>query len=236
MAGTIHDVNEALGEPGIRATNLAMMRILKHEFRAPSKMGAPTKYENWMPQAVFEMLSNPHVIFTKKLVCGHLGTNTTTFAVWREKYSDLAEAVAQGIALQESYLASKMADGLKYSQSLYAVLKNLHDWRDKVDETHRFDFRDAMKRAASSAKRVDWDRDSADARTLPVIDAEPAKDQDNTHNVEVPIKPVESANTTAIAIVPTTPAQTDVSTVAPVAKKVDPPAATPLDEALVGGT
>lgn len=166
MGGMIDDVNTAIAE---YKSDQEMGAILRHEFIPLSKRGAPTKYTEDMPDRVYHLLARTDIIFTKKLVAGHLGISRETFNQWQHTYSSLSDAVAQGLAVQEAYLANLMARGMKYSQSLYAVLKNLHDWKDKTEETHLVDFKEAMKRQAESAKRVVWDKDVG-AKT-PVIDA-----------------------------------------------------------------
>lgn len=145
--------------------------ILRCEFKPPSKMGAPTKYTDDMPQRVFDMLArNDGIIFTKKAVAAHLGINVSTLTEWRQAKPDLSAAIAQGCAVQESWMASQMAGGLKYSQSLFAVLVNLHSWTMKTEESHVVDFREAMYKASHAAKRVNWDRKAPaviDAQTVP---------------------------------------------------------------------
>ena len=124
--------------------------------------GSPEiKYTDDVPERIFQMLARQDgILFTKKLVAAHLGIHRDTLHQWEKTYPRVSDAIAQGLAVQEAYLANLMSGGMKYSASVYAVLKNLHDWRDKTDETHRVvDFREAMKRASQGAKRVDWDKE-----------------------------------------------------------------------------
>lgn len=144
-------------------------------FRKPSKMGAPSKYEDWMADKVFEWLTDREVIFTKKLVAAHLGIGESTLRLWQSQHADLLAAVAQGCAVQEAWLASQMADGMKYSASMYAVLKNLHEWKETVENTHKLGVDEALRLQAQGAKRVDWDRvrpDPLAAKRQQIIDAQ----------------------------------------------------------------
>lgn len=153
-------------------------RIRKHAkltptFKQPSKMGAPSKYDNeTMPQQVFNMLTEREVIFTKKLVAAHLGVAESTFRLWQSQYQDLSAAVAQGLAVQEAWLASQMADGMKYSTSMYAVLKNLHEWKETQETTHKLGIGEALEQQRNGARRVDWDRSRPDPLAQRVIDAQ----------------------------------------------------------------
>lgn len=149
---------------------------LKHEFKPPSKMGRPSKYDDWMPQQVFDWLTSKDVIFTKKLVAAHLSVDVDTLNKWLAIHEDLRGAVAQGLAVQEAWLASQMADGMKYSASMYAVLKNLHQWKEHVEVDNKLSIGEAMQQQATGAKRIQWDRTMPDplaSRALPVVDVIP---------------------------------------------------------------
>lgn len=134
-------------------------RALAFEWIPPSKMGRPPKYDgSWMPAQAYAWLCNRDVIFTQKMIATRFRVSVTTLIEWRNVYPDLAEAIAQGLAEQEGWLAAMMAGGIKYSQSVYAVLKNLHDWSDKIDQRTTVDLTEAIRRQSQAAERVQWDR------------------------------------------------------------------------------
>lgn len=147
--------------------------LLVTNFKRPSHR--PSVYEpDTMPERVYAMLTSMEVIFTKKLVAAHLGVDESTFRRWQTIHPDLQAAVAQGLAVQEAWLASQMADGMKYSASMYAVLKNLHEWKETQETTHKLGIGEALEQQAAGAKRVDWDRTRPDplaATRQRVIDA-----------------------------------------------------------------
>lgn len=173
--GQIHDANKALASDEAKSLYQRQKEALAVTFRPPSKMGAPTKYEDWMPAKVFDLLTNRDVIFTKKMIATRLGITTETLRQWVNIHEDLSAAIAQGLAEQEGWLASIMATGMKYSASTYAVLKNLHDWKEKTEDTHKLSIGEALEQQQQGAKRVDWDRTRPDPlaaakRALPVVD------------------------------------------------------------------
>lgn len=160
---SLNDINvelrERRAEEREKARQAALRAVLAPKFTAPSKMGRPTVYDNeTMPNRVYDMLSRTDVIFTQKLVAAHLSVNVSTLKDWKGIYPDLAAAIAQGLAVQEAYLGTLMAGGMKYSASVYAVLKNLHDWSDKIDQRTTVDLTEAIRKQAMGAKRVAWDK------------------------------------------------------------------------------
>lgn len=163
MAGVVHDVQQALDDQNEdvseRERNRRLMVSLKPTYeQAVRPVGRPALYTEDMPRIVYELFTRFDAVLTKKAIAAHLGVDESTLRRWREEHPELKAAITQGMAVQETYLASKMADGLKYSQSLYAVLKNLHMWSDRTEETDVVDLREAMLRQSQSAKRVIWDK------------------------------------------------------------------------------
>lgn len=160
-----------------RARLLALHKQLVPEYRPPNK--AESGYDaSWMPKKVYDLLSDPELLYTKKVVAGHLGVSESTFREWRAIHPELSAAVAQGLANQEAWLGTRMAQGEKYAASIYAVLKNLHDWKEKTEETHKLSIGEALEAQSTGAKRVDWDRVRPDPLAaakppLPVIDVAP---------------------------------------------------------------
>lgn len=139
-----------------RARLLALHKRLVPEYKAE---GAETKYQvEWMPKAVYDMLCDSELINTKKTISAHLGVHESTLRRWQNIYPELGAAVARGLAMQEAWLATQMAGGMKYSASMYAVLKNLHDWKETTENVHKLSIGDAMDQQRDGAKRVDWDR------------------------------------------------------------------------------
>lgn len=99
-----------------------------------------------------------HVVITKKGVARRLGITEQTLHGWIKDKKLLELAIRAGESVQEERLASRMASGIKYPQSIFAVLKNLHHWADKIDETHHLPFLEALQKAQQQAKRVQWDK------------------------------------------------------------------------------
>lgn len=202
MGGVVYDVNKELRDmtPDERERmRLDVARsIIVPEFIPPSKMGAPTKYTEDMPQRVYDMLSNTTVMFTQKLVAAHLHINVSTLKEWKSVNPDLSSAIAQGLAVQEAWLATLMAGGMKYSASIYAVLKNLHDWSDKIESRTTLDLTEAIRKQASGAKRVQWDKAQPDTLRI-------AAPQPTPHAQPRDHAPTLTPDTHALPTTPLTP-------------------------------
>ncbi len=154
-----------------RQRDIELHRRLVPAFRPAG--GTESKYDaSWMPEKVYTLLCDLDLIFTKKLIAGHLGVAESTFRSWQSIYPELSASVAQGLAVQEAWLASQMARGMKYSASMYAVLKNLHEWKETVENTHKLGIGEALEAQKTGARRVDWDRSRPDPLAPPVIDAQ----------------------------------------------------------------
>lgn len=183
-----------------RARLLALHKRLVPEYKAE---GAESKYQaEWMPKMVYDMLCDAELINTKKTIAAHLNVHESTFRRWQSIYPELGAAVARGIAMQEAWLATQMAGGMKYSASMYAVLKNLHEWKETVENTHKLSPAEALQLQASGAKRVDWDRTRPDplaSKRTQVIDAQTVDTV-----ATVPSVPV-SATPDTVATVASTP-------------------------------
>lgn len=174
MGGVIAEANKGLKTPFADDIRERQKEALAVSFTPPSKMGRPSEYDNeTMPLRVFNWLTNRDVIFTKKMIAGRLGVSESTFRLWCSKHDDLSAAIAQGLAEQEGWLATQMASGMKYSASMYAVLKNLHEWKETQETTHKLSIGEALEQQRTGARRVDWDRSRPDPlRPAPVIDAQ----------------------------------------------------------------
>jgi hypothetical protein len=160
---SLNEINEELREKRAEAKEKRRQQelrtILAPVFIPPSKRASPTFYDNeTMPALVYGYLSRTDVIFTQKLAAAHLGVDVSTLKRWKGEHQDMKAAIAQGLAVQEAYLATLMAGGMKYSASIYAVLKNIHDWSDKVDQRVTLDLTEAIRKQATGAKRVQWDK------------------------------------------------------------------------------
>lgn len=88
--------------------------------------------------------------------------------------------------MQEAWLATQMAGGMKYSASMYAVLKNLHEWKETQETTHKLGIGEALEQQRTGARRVDWDRSRPDPLAPPsahdprIIDAQVIEAQPDT--------------------------------------------------------
>ena len=139
-----------------------------------SRCGRKTKYEDdWMPDKAYEILTDPTIVAPKAYVSACLGVSRNTLDVWIKDDTKPAfqDAVAWGIAVQEAQLATMMRGGFKYSNNLFAILKNLHDWKDRTEETHvKIDVAGIIREIETGAPSVDWDRQE-------VIDVEAVETQ-----------------------------------------------------------
>ena len=158
MAKVVEMAIEEISEHGWETPEDEMDRLLMvQQWEQFSR--APRVYTPDVPGLAYSIYANAQkIIVTKKGLARRLGVGETTFYEWMKKQPLLAEAVRAGEALQEERLASRMASGIKYPQSIFAVLKNLHKWTDKVEETHKLDFREALQQQQAQAKRVQWDK------------------------------------------------------------------------------
>jgi hypothetical protein len=131
--------------------------------------GRPQTYDSsWMPQKAFEILSDASIVAPKAYVAACLGVDVKTLYRWADDTTkpEFCQAIAWGVAVQEAQLATMMRGGFKYSNNLFAILKNLHDWKDRTEETQvKIDVAGIVRAVESGAPRVDWDREQ-------VIDAE----------------------------------------------------------------
>ena len=134
-----------------------------------SRCGRKTKYEDaWMPDKAYEILTDPTIVAPKAYVSACLGVSRNTLDQWIKDDTKpaLQDSIAWGIAVQEAQLATMMRGGFKYSNNLFAILKNLHDWKDRTEETQvKIDVASIIKEIETGAPHVDWDREQ-------VIDAE----------------------------------------------------------------
>jgi hypothetical protein len=137
-----------------------------------------------MPDKAYLVLSDPLIVAPRSFVSAALGVGRSTLDKWLSSTDDsyylLKEAVARGVAVQEMQLATMMSGGFKYANNIAFILKNLHDWSDKTEQTVTLDVSKLVRSIESTALRVDWDeappapsKASDDAR---VIDIEPAKE------------------------------------------------------------
>jgi|GEM_PF-7047808 len=167
MAGVVHDVQQALDDQNAvvseRERSRQLMASLKPSYeQAVRPVGRPALYTEDMPRIVYDLFTRFDAVLTKKAIAAHLGVDESTMRRWKEEYPELKAAITQGMAIQETFLTSKMADGIKYSQSLFAVLGNLHGWSSKVENSHKLGIDEALRLQAAGAKRVDWDRSRPD--------------------------------------------------------------------------
>jgi len=126
------------------------------------------KYEDWMADKAFAILTDPTIVAPKSFTAVCLGVSRATLNRWcKDDTKDaFGDAIACGVAVQEAQLATMMRGGFKYSNNLFAILKNLHDWKDRTEETQvKIDVAGIIKEIETGAPHVDWDREQ-------VIDAE----------------------------------------------------------------
>jgi hypothetical protein len=221
----IYDANKGLAEKALQEAQAHITAIesfpvrvrqeaaLAHHWVQPSKMGPPVKYDNeTMPQKVYLLLSNRDVIFTQKMIANRLHCGVSTLKEWKAVYPDLSAAIAQGLAEQEGWLATQMATGMKYSASMYAVLKNLHDWSDKIESRTTLDLTEAIRKQATGAKRVQWDRalpDPTQKDAAPIFASPP-------NSLELNSSPASAAVQQAHPPMPASPTQPTMHTAPPV--------------------
>lgn len=120
------------------------------------------KYEDWMPERAFAILTDPTIVAPKSFTAVCLGVSRSCLDRWYKDDTKPAfrDAIAAGVAVQEAQLATMMRGGFKYSNNLFAILKNLHDWRERTEETQvKIDVAGIIKAIEGGAPSVDWDRE-----------------------------------------------------------------------------
>lgn len=175
-------VSEAMTEDQKRGLQIGeAFDVVKFEPRG----GRPTDYREDMPDKVFELLTDRSgAVWTRKAIAAYFDIDESTLYDWIKRHPRFAKAFARGLALQEAFFASRLADGMRFGNSLIFALKNLHKWTDRHEETLKVDIRDALKKAATSAKRVQWDKTKP-----PVIEATIVEPPALTPPVDTPAAP-----------------------------------------------
>ena len=92
------------------------------------------KYHTQMPMMAFELLNDATQVQTMGSLAMHLGLSRQGLWDAMEREPQLKRAIELGKSAQEVRFAQRLAiDGMKYSQGLIFVLKNLHGWTDKME-------------------------------------------------------------------------------------------------------
>lgn len=66
-----------------------------------------------------------------------IGVGRETLWSWRKKYDAFAEAVDACKAMQEAMIVELTATGAYNAGFAALMMKNFHDWQDKVEQTHK---------------------------------------------------------------------------------------------------
>lgn len=135
--------------------------------------GRPTKYTEDledpardMPTRIFRYLSDvSNGMRTIDGCAAMLGVTDTTLRLWQREHERFSSAVQMGKKWQEMMAAQRMSQGIMYPTSLIFTMKNLHNWADKIEQTHSFSLTDMMKNYKTEVQVVNWDRPN-----LPVLD------------------------------------------------------------------
>jgi hypothetical protein len=114
------------------------------------------KYNDEMPGKAYSLLIDRTVCYTKGAIATRLGINEVTLHEWLHKHPEFKHAVDQGLVEQEAFYASKMMNGIKYSQSVIFGMKNLFRWADKIEQTTTLQLGQALAGAAAEGREVRW--------------------------------------------------------------------------------
>lgn len=130
--------------------------------------GRPTKYVESddptedMPTRIFNYLSDvTNGMRTIDGAAAMLGIHDDTVRDWQREHPRFSAACKMGRKFQEMQAAQRMSKGMTYPTSLIFTMKNLHNWADKIEQTHAFSIKDVMQKYNTAGVSVDWDKQSA---------------------------------------------------------------------------
>lgn len=121
--------------------------------------GRPTKYHADMPELAFNILTDRRVIASVGYVAAMLGVSRSTLYELGKWYPPLREAIQAGRSLQESWLASILARGIRNPQGLMLIMMRYHGWKhDPKPERQSFSIAELIAKNATNNAPVDWER------------------------------------------------------------------------------
>lgn len=101
-----------------------------------SRGGRPTKYRDWMPERVVELMREGR---SKARVCADLGIDSLTMDVWELKHEKFREALRTGHVLAQAWWEDKAQNDLnadRFHASTWGLtMANRFGWRQKTDTT-----------------------------------------------------------------------------------------------------
>ena len=133
-------------------------RIADKELERIMLGSKPNKYDNSIhPREVIACFLNPKVCHTKRSVMAAIGIDPETWYKWEKQHNAFSDAVRVGKALQEMNFSTWLATGqIKYAQGLQFVMKNLHNWADKIEQHTTHSLADLVKDTEQQAHSVNW--------------------------------------------------------------------------------
>lgn len=69
--------------------------------------------------------------------CARVGISTSTLWSWAQKYTVFDDAVGQCKAMQEAMIIELTSVGAYNPAFAALMMKNLHEWQDKLEQTHK---------------------------------------------------------------------------------------------------
>jgi hypothetical protein len=66
-----------------------------------------------------------------------IGVRPETLWIWAKEHTEFGEAAARAKAMQEDALIALGAAGAFDSRFVALIMKNLHGWQDRVEQTNR---------------------------------------------------------------------------------------------------
>lgn len=176
--GTIKMLNIArmesnrLSEQWRRQQELRAMREkagVKYPWLIPAaKRG---KYHAGRCTEIYNLLTFPNSTHSPSSAAVLMGVDPTAITRWRREEPEFALAVLCGLKVQEEMLANRIAQGMPYNQGVVWVLKNLHGWKDRVENSTILSLAELVARREQTAKHVDWENPNLDAIDAPLTGA-----------------------------------------------------------------
>ena len=165
-------------------TEWALEMYKNGDVKAPKKTGRPTTFKPVLCDIALELLSDPELSHSERSIAAEMDIPWDSWTTWKSANPEFATALAQGKARQERAYAGLLNSGKhKYAQGLIFSMKNMHGWKDKVEQETTINISDKIKGHLDGATYVDWD--IKQPKHTDVIDVEPVK------SVKPPPKAIE---------------------------------------------
>ena len=160
-------------------------------------MEAVNKESKWhigRCEEFYNILTHPEGAHGVESAAGVMGISRMTIYAWIKDHPEFALAVEAAKVAQEEMFAGRLARGMPYSQGLVWVLKNKHNWTDKVQSVLQLSIAEVIAKQEGEARYVDWEHPNLDAIDAPQnaaqIEAMPSQgSQDRRDHGQAPSMP-----------------------------------------------